>query len=73
VERPLQTDHSRDANEQALVYIYSRGNDAEALQAKVLTPAARPSTVAFRLGARNGRALGMLAGAGIAAADASLS
>jgi hypothetical protein len=27
----------RDANGQALVYVYSRDNDAEALQAKVLT------------------------------------
>jgi hypothetical protein len=27
----------RDANGQALAYIYSRGNEAEALQAKVLT------------------------------------
>jgi hypothetical protein len=27
----------RDANGQALIYIYSRDNDAEALQAKVLT------------------------------------
>jgi hypothetical protein len=27
----------RDANGQALVYIYSRDNDAEALQARVLT------------------------------------
>jgi hypothetical protein len=27
----------RDANGQALVYIYSRDNEAEALQAKVLT------------------------------------
>jgi hypothetical protein len=27
----------RDANGQALVYVYSRDNDAEALQARVLT------------------------------------
>ena len=27
----------RDANGQALVYVYSRDNDSEALQAKVLT------------------------------------
>ena len=27
----------RNANDQALVYVYSRDNDAEALQAKVLT------------------------------------
>jgi hypothetical protein len=27
----------RDANGQALVYVYSRDNEAEALQAKVLT------------------------------------
>jgi hypothetical protein len=27
----------RDANEQALVYLYSRDNEAEAMQAKVLT------------------------------------
>jgi hypothetical protein len=27
----------RDANGQSLVYVYSRDNDAEALQAKVLT------------------------------------
>ena len=29
----------RDANGQALVYVYSRDNEAEALQAKVLTKA----------------------------------
>jgi hypothetical protein len=28
----------RDANKQALAYIYSRDTDAEAMQAKVLTP-----------------------------------
>jgi hypothetical protein len=27
----------RDANDQALAYVYSRANEAEALQAKVLT------------------------------------
>jgi K+/H+ antiporter YhaU regulatory subunit KhtT len=27
----------RDANDQALAYIYSRANEAEAMQAKVLT------------------------------------
>jgi hypothetical protein len=39
----------RDANGQALAYIYSRENEAEARQAKVLTPAIllRPKTAAM--------------------------
>jgi hypothetical protein len=31
----------RDANDQALSYVYSRANEAEAMQAKVLTDEAR--------------------------------
>ena len=46
----------RDANGQALVYIYSRDNEAEALQAKVLTKdeARRIAVNAELLGRRNG-------------------
>ena len=44
----------RDANRQALAYLYSRDNEAEARQAKVLT-----KDEARRIGARISRAQGM--------------